>query len=242
MLRAFIFDIYNTLLEVRPPPANPELKWAELCRSLPDGLPAGLSLRKFNETCQQLIAKEHARARTQRVQFPEVYWPDIARTAAPALGPFSEKELDDFLYQHAQLERTVSLMPGASEVLPQLRRRGFLLGLCSNCQPYTLREMAQAFAAATVSTQLFDPQLSFFSYRAGFSKPDPAALKSLLDHLATRSILPAETMIVGDRLDNDIQPARTLGCRTWHLSGRPALPDGGDWFRFFDCILTQPAK
>ncbi len=241
MLRAFIFDIYNTLLEVRPPSVNPELRWAELCRTLPSGSP-GVSLRQFNSNCQRLIAQEHARARTRRINFPEVYWPDIAKAALPEMTRLSEKDLDEFLYQHVLLERTVSLMPGAAEVLPVLRRRGSLLGLCSNCQPYTAREMAQAFASASVSTQLFDPQLCFFSFRAGFSKPDEAAFKFLLDRLATHSISPADTLFVGDRVDNDIQPARSLGCRTWHLSAHPALPDGGDWFRLLEYVLNEPGR
>jgi HAD superfamily hydrolase (TIGR01509 family) len=240
MLRAFIFDIYSTLLEVRPPPPNAELLWSELCRGLPASSPVP-SLPQFNSACQQFIAQEHARARIRGVQFPEVYWPDIARAALPALSPFSDKAVDDFLYRHAQLERTVSLMPGAAEVLPQLRRRGSLLGLCSNCQPYTLRELDQAFGSATLSTQLFDPQLSFFSFRAGFSKPDPAAFKLVLDRLATRTISPSQTLVVGDRLDNDIQPARLQGCRTWHLSARPAMADGGDWYHLLDYVLHDPS-
>src|SRR5512140_293188 len=55
MLRAFIFDIYNTLLEVRPPQVNGELRWSELCRKLP-GAPV-LPLREFNLKCQQLIGQ-----------------------------------------------------------------------------------------------------------------------------------------------------------------------------------------
>ncbi len=240
MLRAFIFDIYNTLLELRPPQANPELRWPELWRSLPAGLPP-LSLRDFNSRCQQIVAQEHARARARRVDFPEVSWPDVARAAVPELAQLSEKQVNDFLYDHAQLERSVSLMSGAVEVLPLLRRRGSIIGLCSNCQAYTLRELDQAFAAATLSTQLFDPHLSFFSFRAGFSKPAPAAFKVLQDKLALRAISPSQTLVVGDRIDNDIQPARALGCHTWHLSARPALPDGGDWFQLLEFILHEPS-
>ena len=51
------------------------------------------------------------------------------------------------------------------------------------------------------------------------------------------SIIPADTLVVGDRLDNDIAPARRAGFRVWHYRG-PA-----DWPRLctrLDCAEETP--
>ena len=47
--------------------------------------------------------------------------------------------------------------------------------------------------------------------------------------LEARGISPGEALMVGDRLDNDIDPARAFGWQTWQLSARPAREPGGHW-------------
>jgi len=43
-------------------------------------------------------------------------------------------------------------------------------------------------------------------------------------------VAPQETLMVGDRLDNDIESARAQGWQTWRLS-KDSLPDleAGNW-------------
>ena len=50
----------------------------------------------------------------------------------------------------------------------------------------------------------------------------------LLTRLQIRGINPSVTLMVGDRLDNDIEPARAQGCQTWQLTGRPGV-QSGNW-------------
>ena len=235
MIRAFVFDIYNTLLEVGPAPPDSEARWLRLCRDSGDETPA-LSLAEFDARCQEAIGLTRAVATARGVRFPEVCWPDIARPVLPALGLLSEDRLDDFLFEHAQLERTVRLMPGAGQALAELRRRGAILGLCSNCQPYTLRELTGALAQAGLGLDLFDPELCFYSFRAGFSKPDPNAFGLLALELAARQVPLAEALFVADSLDNDIAPARSQGWQTWRLAAVPEGSPGGDWFRLLEWV------
>ena len=35
--------------------------------------------------------------------------------------------------------------------------------------------------------------------------------------------------MVGDRLDNDLEPARAQGWQTWHLTNAPSGPGAGSW-------------
>jgi putative hydrolase of the HAD superfamily len=152
------------------------------------------------------------------------------------LEVFSPEALDDFLYVHAQLVRRVQLMAGAGESLQALGASAAMLGLCSNCQPYTLRELAAALAPAGLALTAFDPELCFFSFQAGFSKPDPMAFRQLGHILAGRGVTGEEILFVGDRLDNDIYPARAEGWRTWHLSATSSEGMGGDWNAFLKFI------
>jgi FMN phosphatase YigB (HAD superfamily) len=228
--RALISDIYNTLLEVGAPPADAAERWEFLWEdSLAD--PARLTLEEFAAACGIIIAREHDSAIRVGVQNPEIYWPAVAREALPELGRLAERDRDEFLYQHAQLQRTARLMPGAGEVLRKLGEAGVRLGLASNCQPYTLRELDTALASSKLSRAVFNPKLCFFSFAAGFSKPNPHAFRLLQAELQSCGICPADTMLVGDRLVNDLEPARLHGFQTWWLTAAPSEGhDGGDWF------------
>jgi FMN phosphatase YigB (HAD superfamily) len=228
--RALITDIYNTLLEIGPPPADAAERWESLWRAMLAG-PARLTLEEFAAACEKIIAREHNFAFRVGVQNPEIYWPAVAKEALPELARLAEGERDEWLYQHAQLQRTVRLMPGAGEVLGKLEETRVLLGLASNCQPYTLRELDAALATAKLSRAVFKPELCFFSFAAGFSKPNPHAFRLLRAQLQVCGIWPADTLFVGDRLVNDLEPARSHGFQTWRLTA--ALPSdghaGGDW-------------
>ena len=151
--------------------------------------------------------------------------------ALPELGRLSESGRDEFLYRHARLQRTVRLAPGAGAVLAELVEKKALLGLASNCQPYTLRELDAALEAAHLTRAMFKPDLSFFSFAFGFSKPNAHVFRVLRARLQACNVRPGETLIVGDRPDNDIAPAQAHGFPTWLLSEDPS-PDrqsGGDW-------------
>jgi putative hydrolase of the HAD superfamily len=121
-------------------------------------------------------------------------------------------------------------MPGAAEVLRALAREKKLLGLVSNSQPYTLAELDGALTGARLRRKIFKPGLSFLSFEAGFSKPDPHVFRWLAARLRNCGITTREALIVGDRLDNDIEPSRAQGFQTWHLTAASSVwPRSGDW-------------
>ena len=241
--RALISDIYNTLLEIGPPPADAGERWETLWEDLLAD-PARLTLEEFAAACEKIIAREHDSAIGIGVQNPEIYWPAVAQEALPELCRLAESERDEFLYQHAQIQRTARLMPGAGEILGQLEETRVLLGLASNCQPYTLRELDTALATAKLSRAVFKPELCFFSFAAGFSKPNPQAFRLLRAQLQVCGISPADTLFVGDRLDNDLEPARAHGFQTWRLTAVPPFDGhaGGDWSALGQHIAAQAAR
>ena len=75
--------------------------------------------------------------------------------------------------------------------------------------------------------------LRWFSHREvsgtfGIKKPDNRFFRTILDRAG---FTPSEAIMIGDRLDNDIIPAKKLGLRTiWFRQGRyatlePRVPD-----------------
>jgi putative hydrolase of the HAD superfamily len=143
----------------------------------------------------------------------------------PELRAFSVVERDRFLFQQAQLWHTVRMAAETAATLRWLKDRASLLGIASNAQAYTLRELEQALATHALGRDLFESHLCFWSFEHGFSKPDPHVFQILAARLAALGISPREILMVGDRLDNDIEPAKVHGWRTWQLG--PARD--GDW-------------
>jgi FMN phosphatase YigB (HAD superfamily) len=200
-VRAVIFDIYNTLLEVGPPPTDAESRWQRLFKDLLAISPP-LNRVEFSVRAGQVIARRHAEARARGIQWPEIVWPSVVLEVLPALVQLPAQQLDEFVLGQMQIGRTLRLAAHVADSLGRMKDKGMLLGTASNSQAYTL----------------FDPELRFWSFEHGFSKPDPHVFQILTARLEARGIRPAEILMVGDRLDNDIEPARAHGWRTWHLT------------------------
>ena len=223
-IRAVIFDIYGTLLEVSPPTEDAPARWEQLWRDSFTTSPR-LALAQFSAACDNIVTREHAHARARGIPFPEVCWPAVATEALPELRGFPVVERDRFLVQQAQLWHTVRMAADTAAILRWLKDRPGLLGIASNAQAYTLRELEQALATHALGMELFESHLCFWSFEHGFSKPDPHVFQILTARLAGLGISPREILMVGDRFDNDIKPAKAHGWRTWQVG-----PAGdGNW-------------
>jgi putative hydrolase of the HAD superfamily len=215
-LRAAIFDLYGTLLEVGPPAAAAE-SWAAAW-SAALGTAPRLTLPGFEAACREVVAADHAAAHTRGVGFPEVFWPDVVDRVLPEFAGLPAATRAAAPVYGADFFHTVRLMPGAADALRAARTAGLRLGLASNCQPYSLRELDLALATAGLTRDLFEPRLTFLSFEHGFSKPDPHVFHLLTTWLRTLGLAPAEALMVGDRPDNDLEPARAHGWQVFHLT------------------------
>lgn len=91
------------------------------------------------------------------------------------------------------------LYPDALPCLDALRADGYRIGIAAN-QP--------AAAAAALQAIPIEAELMGMSDAWGVAKPDPA----FFGRIATELALPPESIAyVGDRLDNDVRPARAAG-------------------------------
>jgi FMN phosphatase YigB (HAD superfamily) len=224
-LRAAIFDVYGTLLEVGPPPADAEARWLRLGRELLGRSPR-LSRLEFAISASRVIAQHHEATRARGIARPEVHWPTVVLEVLPELARLSSDQQREFVFRQMQAGHTTRLSAQTADLLRLLRERPCLLGIASNAQSYTLRELEEALAPHGLALDLFERDLCFWSFDHGFSKPDPHVFQILSARLAARGIAPAETLMIGDRLDNDIQPARAHGWQAWQRV--PAAKGGWD--------------
>lgn len=225
--RAVLFDVYSTLLIVGPPPADAEVRWEKLWTSVFPHPPRWTRL-EFSAAGSQVIANRHAEAKAHGIPWPEIQWPSVVCELIPELGSLSESEREEFIYAHIQIGRTIRIDPAAAATLQWLSRRGIPLGIVSNSQAYTLRELESELASHSLSLEIFQPDLCFWSFQQGFSKPDPHVFQILTARLEAHGIGPADVLMVGDRADNDIQPARRFDWQTWQVHASDS-PGGGPW-------------
>jgi len=228
-VRAAIFDIYGTLLEVGPPPPDGDARWKGLFQEYFQTTPP-LSRLDFSVTCGRVIARRHAEAKARGVPFPEIVWPSIVAEVVPAFSKLKPATQEEFVFRQIQIGRTTRLHAGVGYTLQLLSNRGCLLGLVSNAQHYTIRELQEALAGTGTHLDRFESDLRIWSFEQGFSKPDPHVFQMLVTRLEARGISAAETLMVGDRLDNDLEPARAYGLQTWHLTASSkSSPKSGNW-------------
>lgn len=100
--------------------------------------------------------------------------------------------------------REFQLRPGIGDVLARLQHRGTLLGLAAN-QPSRIIAVLDELGVG-----------QYFTHRGvsghhGYRKPDVRLFLRACENLG---IEPEECVMVGDRIDNDIVPAKLLGMRT----------------------------
>jgi putative hydrolase of the HAD superfamily len=114
--------------------------------------------------------------------------------------------------------------PDVPAALAELRRRGFRLGLLSDCTP----ELPIAWPALCVA-EFFDAAV--FSCVEGVKKPDPAFFRLVCDRLGVR---PGECLYVGDGGSRELSGAAAVGMTAlmlraddWHHSTAHGRED--DW-------------
>jgi FMN phosphatase YigB (HAD superfamily) len=228
-VRAAIFDVYGTLLEVGPAPSGADERWKALFRDTFKSEPT-LSRLDFSIATNRAIALRHADAKARGVQFPEILWPSIVAEVLPGFSRLAASVQDEFVFRQIQIGRTTHLKPGVGYALQLLVNRGSVLGIASNAQRYTIRELQEALSGNGARFSQFDSALCIWSFENGFSKPDPHVFQILLARLEARGISAAETLMIGDRLDNDIEPARACGMQTWHLTpSAGSAQKSGNW-------------
>lgn len=134
---------------------------------------------------------------------------DIWTFVAGLIPPHAFKELQNEVRGeiYERWEEMSPAIPGMADAARALAAR-YRLGLLAN-QPCEIEQVLR-------NRGLWDLfEVHGVSASVGLSKPDPRFFKWAL---AQASLSPEEALMVGDRIDNDVCPARALGMKTAWLT------------------------
>jgi HAD superfamily hydrolase (TIGR01509 family) len=118
---------------------------------------------------------------------------------------------DDVLYRILDLEQlcwdaSVTVTPGALDLLDRLRGRGLLTGICSNA-PFPPEMMARQVRATGIGERM---DAVVFSSAVGHRKPAPEPYLAAATELGVE---PGAILFVGDRAREDYHGPRGVGMR-----------------------------
>lgn len=159
------------------------------------------------EEFRRILEEEIARCE------PNPWLSTVWRFVCPDLAKFREI-LAVFRARNEAFQKElpgVYVRPEAKKVIPQLLAERYELALAANQPPKALELLDEAGL------------LPFFRFKEvsetmGIAKPRPLFFRMILDTLGVR---PEEAVMVGDRLDHDIFPARLLGLHTVRVQVGP---------------------
>ena len=223
-IRAVLFDVYGTLLISASGDvgANAGDHRAAALRqtcellNLELNCPAEQAVEKLHAE----IARDHAQAKAQGVEYPEVDIVEAWQAVVPQLVDRLPGEID---WQRLALEYEVRVnpvwpMPTAESTLAELAARELVLGIVSNAQFFTPL-LFPALMGKTVEQFGFEPELSYFSYEYRQAKPGSYLYGLAQQVLESREIQPAEVLYVGNDMLNDVTAAASVGFRTALFAG-----------------------
>jgi putative hydrolase of the HAD superfamily len=248
-IRAVIFDVYGTLVNYWRPGLHEKEERPHFlqaaCREVADRFsftdyliamdPDAAPEKTLYDLYCGLIALGHEKAAQKGVLHPEVkieaIWNMIVlmlkrRGYDPGKNPMAAG--DDlgryigYAYNFYSLGR--GLYSGVVQSLEKLKQNGIALGIVSNAQFYTPIDLTLFIRDQTSGrlddvNELFDPDLTFYSYEYNVAKPDSLLFGKLYDALYEYQILPSQTVFVGNDLLIDIAPAHEAGMKTALFAG-----------------------
>lgn len=173
------------------------------------------SLREVGRTVRPAII---ARLMTERV--------DLV-AAAKLLGASLDAQALASLEQRLERELgSIRLFPETIRTLCELRSRGVRMGVCSNL----------ALPYAKPVEQLLPPMDAYaWSFEVGVTKPDPLIYEHVCRALGCH---PGETLMVGDRVQPDVEGPRAFGMQSL-LICRDGATTGTDVINSLDAVLAR---
>lgn len=201
MIKAVLLDMDNTLLR------NPDMAFAQAFLSIfgdyfhahgyTDIIP---NLRK----AIRVMGSGQRGNRTNRQVLVDLAGGD----------PEEMNQLIDSFYAdiYPQLQNCISAVPGAKELIYQLREMDYSVVIATNpLYPESAIRQRMSWAGLPLEDDLY--ALITSADTMHFAKPDPAYYGEILGRVGVE---PDEAIMIGDSLRNDISPAQTVGLHTFH--------------------------
>jgi len=190
-IRAVLIDVGGPILDEDHEYAAWDSFLVELLAQ--EGIPTG-----EEELSRLVLAATRRCARNPRsFVLWELCRPDVARFRR------LRNAFREFQHRHLAEHYVPRLRPGAKEALGELSER-YTLALAGNQPAWIKGALEEAGVLDLFSWQLVSEEM-------GVAKPDMLFFYMILDGLG---VSPKDAVMVGDRLDHDILPARLLGMYT----------------------------
>jgi putative hydrolase of the HAD superfamily len=149
------------------------------------------------------VAESYAQGRMEEVDLVAMF-----RETFASIGIDLPPDVIDHVValDHSAYSNSITVGQDVLEVLRRLKEAGYRMGLVSNVSllPHLMREDLDRLG---ISGFL---DASVFSSEIGMRKPDPRIFREALRRLRTDA---AETVFVGDRLQDDVRGAQAVGMR-----------------------------
>ncbi len=234
-IKAIIFDIYGTLLISSSGDVDQAyLSVDNMVTALRAG---GYNMNENPENIAGFILKQlpekiklnHKELKQKGHSYPEIeifkVWNNMLEEAQKAglISLSGNESAADCIFVFEVLSNKVFPMPGMKEVLSEIHKKGIPLGIVSNAQFYTpvlMNFFLSGKLTSELEIDLFDPDLSVFSFKELRGKPDVALFHKLIPALKNKyNIDPPEAVFVGNDMVKDIYTAHKAGLKTALFAG-----------------------
>jgi putative hydrolase of the HAD superfamily len=237
-IKAFIFDVYGTLLISASGDIDESVLSTEnlvkafsaadiqIGRKVPDKVAL---MAEILEEFKQSVRDFHNQERTEEKPYPEI---DILQLWERIITRHQKKNhfifsgplcIKCFTFVFEVLSNRIYPMPGMIELLEQLASRQVPLGILSNAQFYTpviLNFFLNKSISENEAVIPFDPDLTVFSYKYMRSKPDQFLFELVKKQCNLKyGLFADEILFVGNDMFRDIYPAFTAGFKTALFAG-----------------------
>ena len=234
-VKAVIFDIYGTLLISSSGDIDQASLSNENMRKAMEA--GGFELQSCKtDACsflldqlQKQIKAQHNELLTKGHPFPDVdifkVWEHMFKAAEEKglLKLTGNESWPDSIIVFELLSNRVYPMPGMKEILQWIKAKGIPMGIVSNAQFYTpviMNYFLTGEFSAHQEIDLFEQDLSVFSYKELRAKPDTALFEKFIPVLKSKyNIQPQETIFVGNDILKDVYTASKAGLRTVLFAG-----------------------
>lgn len=248
-VKAVIFDIYGTIINYWRPGFDDKQSRQKILYDvfklvseffgmeyfLKEINPKDPPEKTLGDFYHGLIALSHETASKKGKAFPEVKIEEVWNVILSILMKHGYDRYKLYECTPEELSRRIAfrynflslgreLYPGVVSALEKLKEQNIVLGILSNAQFYTPIDLTlmirdQSNGKYDDLFELFDVDLTFFSYEYGIAKPDQVLYRRLYDALYEYHILPSQAVMVGNDLILDIKPSQDNGMKTAFFCG-----------------------
>ena len=212
--KVILFDVYGTLLCPHLGDLDEQTRMAsgeESFISTADrfGFSKDVGI-KWHRWFFEAIAKEHQESKDKGIASAEVQVDQIWLHMIERVGGNPTSSQAEMMAAYREMKANpVRPFSGVTKTLKKLKQSGIRLGIVSNSQFYTMPILGVNLKLDT--SEIFEPELTFLSFRLGFSKPSPYFFRLVRTTVIHLGFKPEEVLVVGNDIENDILAAEAHG-------------------------------